>query len=248
MSQHLKQRWSDTARERPDQYDSDKYQDRKERSKGRYRRSRSRSRSRERRRRSRSRSRERRRSRSRGRSDRTRGRDRSRSSSRDRERDREREEPPPGIRVAAVPPPPPGLPAGLPPRPPPLGLVPPPPLGLLPPPPLGLAPRPPAPPALRRSSPSPSPSPPPAPAPSNKLLPLNQSKNYGIKINIGNTGPPAKKASKPVSAVFNEDSSDEEEDIPPEARYQPSMLGTCHSWLELLQNENEKCREEHHHI
>ena len=122
--------------------------------------------------------------------------------------------PPP---LGHVPPPPPSL-TGLPPVPPPLGVLPPapPPMGVLPPPPPTLHHQ--APPAREHS---PSPSPPPQPKPSILSKPLN-NRNFGIKMSLGGGSPvvkPQKSAPKSVSAVFNNESSDEDEEIPHEARY-----------------------------
>ena len=125
------------------------------------------------------------------------------------------------------------------PRPPPLGRVPvpppplgvtTPPLGLTPiPPPPRVAPPPPLPSFTSRPAPehehSPSPSPPPSAQttvkPTSIGKPIN-SKNFGIKLSLSK--PPIvsskpKPAPKPISSVFNADSSDDEEEIPAEARY-----------------------------
>ena len=52
-------------------------------------------------------------------------------------------------------------------------------------------------------------------------LPLKGSKQFGIKLSLSNST--AKPVTKPpkaaVSSVFNNDSSDDEEEVPAEARY-----------------------------
>jgi len=122
----------------------------------------------------------------------------------------------------------------LPPAPPPLGGLPQPPS--LPPPPLGLVPAPPNPRPITDRDHSPSPSPPPPSKPS--AIPTN-NKNFGIKMSLGskmslgNKAPlgssvaKAKQAPKAVSSVFNNDSSDEEEEIPHEARYKSIRTILC---------------------
>ena len=223
MSQHLKDRWGNRSRTSEDDHRSEKH-DYRDRNRDHYR-SRDRDRSTEK-----YPGRPRSRSRDRGRSSRE---SRSRSRSRSREYTRFRRNRSPsyegrrsgsdtsGSRV-------------MPPRPPPLGKTPaPPPLGIIPvvpppgvPPCLGVALPPPPPMSLvARATHSPSPSPPPPSKPASEskptALPLTGSKQFGIKLSLSNsTAKPVKKSPKTaVSSVFNNDSSDDEEEVPADARY-----------------------------
>ena len=226
MSQHLKDRWGNRSRTSEDDHRSEKY-DSRDRKRDQYRS------------RSRDRSREKHPGRSRSRSgSRDRGRRLIESFSHSRSRSREytrysRDRSPSyegrgSVSVISEAQPPP---LGLVPVPPPLGVIPvAPALGVLPPapPPLGGARLPPPPMSLvARPSHSPSPSPPPSAKsassirPTSAALPLRGSKQFGIKLSLSNTtAKPVKKAPKAaVSSVFNNDSSDDEEEIPAEARY-----------------------------
>jgi len=78
---------------------------------------------------------------------------------------------------------------------------------------------------VARATHSPSPSPPPSSKSASEIkptaLPLKGSKQFGIKLSLSNST--AKPVTKPpkaaVSSVFNNDSSDDEEEVPAEARY-----------------------------
>merc|ERR1712098_930914 len=94
-------------------------------------------------------------------------------------------------------------------------------------PPLGLLPTPPPPRPIPDRDHSTSPSPPP---PSKPSAIQTNNKNFGIKMSLGSKPPPfgssvSKQAPKPVSSVFNNDSSDEEEEIPHEARMKMRNVG-----------------------
>ena len=197
MSQHLKDRWGNKSRTfEEDDHKSETYGNNE-----RMRRNQYRSRSRDR-----SRDKYRHRSGSRDRGWRSRE---SRSRSRSRSRDYTQH-----TRASRKLSPSPKRPETglLPPRPPPLGLVPaPPPLGVLPPapPPLSL---------VSRPTHSPSPSPPPSARTASNIkptsLPHKGSKQFGIKLSLSNSASKSvQKAPKAaVSSVFNNESSDEEEE------------------------------------
>ena len=121
--------------------------------------------------------------------------------------------------------------------PPPLGSVPPPPFGVIPPP--QMAHLPPPPPAMAAATAKPPTIPPPSSFSSGNKLgnpsPAPAAKKpvaaNALKMNLGKVNTAAKSK---LATVFNADSSDEEEEMPEEARYKKLFVNTPHLARQLV--------------
>ena len=122
--------------------------------------------------------------------------------------------------------------------PPPLGSVPPPPFGVIPPPPMA-AHLPPPPPGMAANAVKPPTIPPPSSFSSGNKLgnpsPAAAAKKpvaaNALKMNLGKVNTAAKSK---LATVFNADSSDEEEEMPEEARYKKLFVNTPHLARQLV--------------